>query len=158
MEHVVGISDMKVSSRTEDVLITYSIGSCLGVTVYDPVGKLGGMMHCMLPLSKIDVEKAKMVPCMFVDTGLSCFLAELFKLGAKKDQLIIKVAGASNVLDNKKIFRIAERNYTVLRTILTQNSIPVAAEDIGGTVSRTLKLCIKTGKTYITSGGMEREL
>ena len=76
----VNISDMKVSSNPEDVLVTYSLGSCVGVTLYDPLQKIGGLIHCMLPLSKVDPERAKEVPYMFVDTGLPLMLQTLINI------------------------------------------------------------------------------
>jgi chemotaxis protein CheD len=67
---VVGISDLKVSGNAGDILITYALGSCVGVAVYDPVGKVGGLLHFMLPDSSIDETKAKRNPAMFADTGI----------------------------------------------------------------------------------------
>ncbi len=67
----VDISDMKIAQNREDVIVTYSLGSCVGLTLYDPVAGIGGMIHCMLPLSKIDPEKARIKPYMFVDTGVA---------------------------------------------------------------------------------------
>ena len=70
---VVGISDMKVSNNPDEVLITYSLGSCLGVIIYDPVARVAGMLHSMLPLSKIDPHKATASPYMFVDPAYPCY-------------------------------------------------------------------------------------
>ncbi len=85
---VVGISDMKVSNNPEEVLITYSLGSCLGVIIYDPVARVAGMLHSMLPLSKIDPHKAKTTPYMFVDTGIPMLFKEAYRLGAKKKNIM----------------------------------------------------------------------
>ncbi len=149
---------MKVSSNPEDVLVTYSLGSCVGLVLYDPVLKVGGMIHCMLPLSKIDPQKAQTNPCMFTDTGIPTLIQAVLNLGANKKRLVAKVAGAASPLDDKGMFKIGEHNYTVLRKVLWKNDILIAAEDVGGTVARTLYLFLDTGRTVVRSGGTEREL
>jgi len=155
MIHIVGISEMKVTDRREDVIVTYSLGSCIGLTLWDPVA---GMIHSMLPLSKIDPSKAAGKPCMFVDTCVPALLKEMFDRGAKRKNLVAKVAGCASLLDDKKLFKIGERNYTVLRKILWKNNILISAEDIGGTVSRTMVLYMADGRTTVKVGGREREL
>ena len=158
MKRIVGISEMIVSRDPKDILITYSLGSCIGVTVYDPETRVGGLIHCMLPLSKIDTEKARKMPCMFVDTGIPALLNRMFEKGAERNRLITKVAGASQLMDEKKIFKIGERNYAVLRKLLWKNNILIEAEDVGGQISRTVTLEIATGRTTIKSKGKEWEL
>ena len=158
MNHTVGISDMKVSGQIDDTLVTYSLGSCVGVTIYDPIVRVGGMIHCMLPLSKIDPQKAQKSPAMFVDTGVPALFKAAYRLGAQKDRIIVKVAGGSSILDEKGMFRIGERNYAVLRKMLWKNNILIAGEDIGGTNSRTVYLEIGTGRVFIKSCGNETEL
>ena len=111
MQHTIGISDMRISSEPDDVLITYSLGSCVGVTIYDPEIGVGAMIHCMLPLSKIDTEKSRKNPYMFVDSGLSAMLQALFDLGAVRKRMIAKLAGASSILDTHGTFKIGKRNY-----------------------------------------------
>lgn len=155
---VVDIADMALSNDTMDSLVTYSLGSCLGVTVYDPVMRIGGMIHCMLPLSKVDLQKAKEKPSMFVDTGVTLMLQKLFDMGLKKNRAIVKIAGASMILDRKGLFRIGERNYTVFRKIMWKNGIMIAAEDIGGEISRTVRLDISTGSFTVKAQGRTKEL
>ena len=154
----VGISDMKISSNPEDVLVTYSLGSCVGIAIYDPLQKIGGLIHCMLPLSKVDLEKAKDVPYMFVDTGLPLMLQTLFNMGADRKRLVAKVAGGAVLLDDNGMFRIGERNHIVVRKLLWKNNILISSEDVGGTLARTMYLHIIDGKTIIKSAGKEYEL
>ncbi len=154
----VNISDMKVSKNPEDVLVTYSLGSCVGVALYDPLQKIGGLIHCMLPLSKIDPVKAKDNPCMFVDTGLPLLLQTLLNLGAEKKRIVAKVAGGAVLLNDNGTFRIGERNYIVVRKLLWKNNILISAEDVGGSIARTVYLHINDGKTIVRSAGNEYEL
>lgn len=154
----VDISDMKISHNPEDVIVTYSLGSCVGVTLYDPVAGVGAMIHCMLPLSKIDPAKAAMKPHMFVDTGVASMLGEMYKMGASRQNIIAKVAGAGSPLGKEETFRIGQRNYTILRKFLWKNNILIAKEDVGGSKARTLYLYMADGRTTVKSEGKEVEL
>ncbi|MFC2140276.1 chemotaxis protein CheD [Candidatus Auribacterota bacterium] len=158
MKHTVDIADMKVSKSNEDIIITHALGSCLGVSIYEPNNCLGGMIHCMLPLSKADPNQARNNPYKFTDTGITLFLQKLFNMGAKKANLIVKVAGCAQIFDDNKFFNIGERNYTVLRKILWKNDILISAEETGDTKPRTMALYMETGKTTIKSRGEETEL
>lgn len=158
MLQTVSVSEMQISNTPTDVLVTYSLGSCAGLSLYDPAAEVGGLIHCMLPLSKIDREKAKANPQMFVDTGVPDLLQKMFNLGAQRKRIIAKVAGCAQLLDEKKLFRIGERNYTVLRKVLWKNDILIAAEDIGGSSPRTMFLYMDTGVTILKIRGQEVEL
>ena len=155
---IVDIADMKVSASRESALVTYSLGSCLGVSIYDPELHVGGMAHFMLPLSTLDSEKARTRPFMYVDVGMVLFLEALFELGARKDRCIVKVAGGSQVLDTHDIFRIGQRNYTVLRKILWKNGLLLKGEDVGGALSRTMRLDLADGRVTIKTNGETRDL
>lgn len=148
---IVGISDCRVSTNVDDVLVTYSLGSCIGVTLYDPVIRVGGMLHYMLPLSKVSPDKARDKPAMFADTGVPMLLNEILALGAEKSRLIVKVAGGSQLMDQNKVFNIGERNYLVLRKILWKNKILIDAEDVGGNISRTIRFEVGSGLVTVKS-------
>lgn len=148
----VGMGEMEISARPEVILTTYSLGSCVGVTVYDPRVQVGGMIHCMLPLSKADTRKSDDRPEMYVDTGVTMLLQGVFNLGAVRDRLIVKVAGASRILDQGGYFKIGERNYAVLRKVLWKNNLLITADETGGSKPRTMSLEIATGRTWIRSG------
>jgi chemotaxis protein CheD len=159
MKKIVGIAAMEVCKDIQTGLITYSLGSCIGVAIYDPVAKVGGLLHYMLPESKIDPHKAQKNPYMFADTGIPLLFREAFRYGASKGRIIVKVAGGSQILDDTGFFNIGKRNYMALRKILWKNNILIKAEDIGGQVSRTLRLELATGKVWLKySGEVEREL
>lgn len=148
-EKVVGIGELLVSDDADDLLVTYSLGSCIGLTLFDPVTRVGGLLHAMLPLSSIDPERAAENPAMFADTGVSVLLQGLFDLGARRKDLIACAAGAANQMDRQDLFRIGERNYTVMRKLLWKNEILLFGEDVGGDASRTLSLDIATGETLL---------
>jgi chemotaxis protein CheD len=159
MRKIVGIADMKVCQDHEAGLITYSLGSCIGVAIYDPVAKVGGLLHYMLPESQIDPLKAQKNPYMFADTGIPLLFKEAYRVGATKNRLIVKVAGGSQILDDSGFFNIGKRNYMALRKILWKNNILIKAEDVGGQVSRTVRLDLISGKVWVKySGEVEKEL
>lgn len=155
---IVDIADGRVSCCSDDVLVTYSLGSCLGVAIYDPEVRVGGMIHCMLPLSSADPHKAEVRPYMFVDKGMMQLLSQLFQKGVARDRAIVKVAGCARILDNSNLFRIGERNFTVLRKVLWKNGLMIKGEAIGGSVSRTMRLEIGSGRCMVRSAGKESEL
>ncbi|MCP4644246.1 MAG: chemotaxis protein CheD [bacterium] len=158
MQLTVGISEMVTSDSSDDIIVTYSLGSCVGLSIYDPVAKVGGLIHCMLPLSRIDQEKARANPCMFTDTGVPRLIQTVLDKGGTRKNLVAKVAGGAAPLKDNGVFKIGERNYVVLRKILWKNDILIASEDVGGTIARTMYLYMTDGKTTIKSGGQEREL
>jgi chemotaxis protein CheD len=149
----VGVSDLKVSDDAGSVLVTYSLGSCIGVAIYDPVVRVGGMLHFMLPDSNLDPEKAKKKPCMFADTGIPSLFKSAYALGAKKQRMKVIVVGGSQVLDQKGFFNIGKRNYMAVRKIFWKNNVMANYEDIGGNSNRTLRLAVKDGQAWLKVSG-----
>jgi chemotaxis protein CheD len=157
MRHIVAVGDMKIG-RDSDTIVTHALGSCLGLVVYDPVQNIGGLLHAMLPLSEINPAKAEANPFMFVDTGVPALFRALYEIGGQKSRLVIKAAGCGNPLGKNEMFKISERNYTVLKKLLWKNNMLLDTEDVGGTASRTIHLDIDTGQTMISSNGQKRKL
>ena len=153
MKVVVGIADMKVSSNVTETLITYSLGSCIGLAIWDPVARVGGMLHYMLPESRIDRERAVKNPYMFADTGIPALFKESYRLGASKSRMVVSVVGGSQILDPSGMFNIGKRNYQMLRKLFDKNNIRIAGEDIGGCVNRTISLEIGTGRVLLKISG-----
>ena len=143
-----GLAEFASSRDPELTFITYALGSCLGVTVYDPVARIGGLLHVMLPTASVDSGKAKTRPGMFVDTGLPHLFHSAYRLGAVKSRLIVKVAGGATRLQTETQ-RIAARNVAAVRKVLWQNSVLISAADTGGTDPRTMSLRLSDGKVLI---------
>jgi chemotaxis protein CheD len=144
-----------VSNQWDDVIATYSLGSCIGVTLFDPVARCGGLVHCLLPLSSIDPAKAQQRPAMFADTGIAALLRRLYELNCVRERLVAKMAGGACMMDEQGTFRIGERNHLVATKMLQRNGIRIAAEDVGGTAARSVFLHIDEGRTLIKSRGRE---
>jgi len=148
---------MKIG-RDADLIVTHALGSCLGLVVHDPVERVGGLLHAMLPLSKINPAKAEANPYMFVDTGVPVLFKALYEIGGLKSRMVIKAAGCGNPLGKNEIFKIGERNHTILKKLLWKNNMLLENEDVGGTASRTLHFDVATGQTVISSSGKKRIL
>ena len=157
MKQIVQVGDMKLGAK-DDEIVTHALGSCLGLMVYDPVAKVGGMLHAMLPLSKINPEKAAANPYMFVDKGVPILFKKVYGLGGQKSRLIVKAAGCGSPIGKNEMFKIGERNYTVLKKMLWKNGVLLKAEEVGGSISRTVYFDISTGRVTIKNGRQERLL
>jgi chemotaxis protein CheD len=151
---VVGIADFKVSNGKGQTLVTFSLGSCIGLTIYDPVACVGGMIHYMLPDSSLDPQKAREKPAMFADTGIPLLFKSAYALGLKKQRARVVVAGGAQILDNSGYFNIGKRNYTALRKIFWRNNVLIHAEDVGGNVNRTLYLDLSKGEVRVKVAGL----
>ena len=154
---IVNISDMKLSDDPEDVIVTYSLGSCLGVTAYDPQAKIGGLVHCLLPTDASAKEKSRVNPFMFVNTGVTAMVRQLIKKGANRDRLIFKAAGGANMRDDT-LFRTGERNMDALQRLLDKNNVQLTASDVGDTIPRTMFLFLEDGDVVVRSFGKEKAL
>lgn len=150
---VVGVADMAVSNDPGAELVTYSLGSCLGITIYDPLKYIGGLLHLMLPDSNIDPVKSGTMPSMFVDTGVPRLFHAAYNLGAERSRLVIKVAGGAQLFDSTGIFNIGTRNAEAFKKLIAQQGLLIQASDTGGLISRTLRFDLATGDVTIKSPG-----
>ena len=157
MKYVVEVGNMKIG-REGDQLVTYALGSCLGLIIWEPVAHIGGLLHAMLPSSKLNPEKAQANPFMFVDTGVATLMKALNDLGGLKTRMIVKAVGCGNPLGKNKMFKIGERNYRVLKKLLRKNNLFLKSEDVGGVRNRTIYFDISTGQTIIRTHGKKWEL
>jgi len=160
-ERVVGVADLKVSATPGERLITYALGSCLGIVVYDPLVSVAGMLHVMLPTGTIDPVKMQDKPAMFVDSGIPLLFKECYKLGAKKERMQVKVAGGAHAgaSEEDDRFQIGKRNMIALRKLLWKNGVMIHANDTGGVqTSRTMWVDVATGDVTLKINGAERPL
>jgi len=155
---IVNVSDGRVSNDPMDVMATYSLGSCIGICLYDPAVHVGGMLHYQLPSSMMDAERAQENPMMFADTGMNILMRELTALGANRKRMQVKIAGGAAMDSGPKGFDIGKRNYLAIKKILWQNSMFVDAEDIGGTLARNLYMNIANGAVTVRTSGLEKNL
>ncbi|MCF6246391.1 MAG: chemotaxis protein CheD [Desulfobacula sp.] len=156
MKQIVGVADMKVSNNPKESIVTYSLGSCIGLVIYDPAVRVGGILHYMLPESSIDKEKASLKPYMFADSGIPRLFKAAYQLGAAKNRIKIYAAGGAEILDQKGFFNIGRRNYMALKKMFFKNNVMINKQNVGGNNNRTVRIEIATGDIYVkTSGSKE---
>lgn len=155
----IGISEFAVSNNADDILVTYSLGSCVGVSLFDPIAGVGGLIHCMLP-SVSPVKKEEIInPITYVDSGVIIMLQKIFDLGGSRKSIICKVSGCGTTMNpTGDLFKIGERNYTMLRKVLWKNNIFVKGELVGGSEPKTMYLEIGTGKVFVKHRNEKIEL
>ncbi len=148
---VIGLAEYRVCNRPV-TYVTYALGTCIGVTIYDPIAKVGGMLHVMLPDSATNREKARARPGMFVDTGIPRLFRAAYKLGAKKSRLIVRAAGGNDVRGSKP-FHIGAANVAALRKIFWKNGVLLESHSFGGSVPRTLTMSLTSGSVLMRTEG-----
>jgi len=154
----VGISDAKISKNCTDELVTHSLGSCIGVCLYDRANHISAMLHYLLPSQKMDKGKANENPFKYCDTGMDVLLKKLESIGVRKKTLKVKIAGGARMLAATGNFDIGKRNYMAIRKFLWQNGMFIDAEDVGGSIPRTLKMNVADGSVVIHSKGTKKTL
>ena len=141
----VGMADYKVG-RSPSSLISYGLGSCIGIAIYDSATRVGGLSHIMLPDSK--QARSNENPAKFADTALPLMVQEMITLGAVKSRMIAKIAGGAQMFkfaNATDIMRVGERNAEAVKQVLKELGIKIIAEDTGGNYGRTVELRLDTG-------------
>ena len=138
---VVGIADMKMA-QYEGMLVTYALGSCIGICLYDPGLRLAALVHVMLPLN---METGRRSPMKYADTGIRETLRQMEARGARRSRMVAKIAG--------RLGNIGQRNIETVHMTLKREGFKVLREDVGGTVARTLLFDAESGEACIRSYG-----
>ena len=149
----VGMADLNIC-KAPDVITTLGLGSCIGLTLYDPVTKIGGMVHYMLPDST-QVRNNQNI-AKFADTGIDALLKKVIAAGASKPRLVAKIAGGAKMFETSgvsAIGHIGARNAEAAKKILKEKGIRLIAEDTGLNYGRTVELHCETGDFYIKAVG-----
>ncbi len=147
----VGIGDMKIGRR-EGTIITYALGSCIGITFYDPMIKLGALLHIMLP----EANGKETNPYKFADTGIRETLAKLAVFGGVKSRYVCKIAGGGQMFAVNKsgeLGNIGQRNIDSVKMILRQEGIKIKNQDVGGSNARTMLIELETGTVKLRTIG-----
>lgn len=139
----IGIADMKMA-QTSGMLITYALGSCIGICLYDQKIKLGALIHIMLPLN---MEPGRKNTMKYADTGIRETLQMMEAKGASRSRITAKIAGGAKMFEIKggSLSNIGQRNIESVHNTLRREGIKLLQEDVGGTVARTLLFDVGTG-------------
>lgn len=148
------------TAKSPEILLTSGLGSCIGLTLYDTLKRIGGMAHVMLPESSPMRSQTNLAK--YADTALNILLEKLLALGVDQRRLRAKMAGGSQMFNfdsNNDLMRIGARNREAVKKMLDRFKIPLVAEDTGGSHGRTMEFYTETGLVLIKSIKMgNREL
>ncbi len=149
----VGIADMKIA-KGSGILITYALGSCIGLCFHDPMTHVGALLHVMLPLN---LETGRKNPLKYADTGIRETLRQMEAMGASRKRITVKIAGGAKMFEvtGGNLGNIGQRNIESVHTVLRKEGIRLLAEDVGGTVARTLLFDVVSGQGCIRSYGRQ---
>lgn len=155
---IINVSDAKVSGDPLDTLVTYALGSCIAVTLYDIKAKIGGMLHYQLPDSKIDKERAEKNPFMYADSGLKQLMGKLVAMGAKRQRMQVKICGGASMAISPGGFEIGKRNHMAIKKLMWKNSMFIDKEDVGGFSPRNMHLKIGDGEVTVECNKVGKKL
>ena len=149
----VGIADMKLA-KGWGILITYALGSCIGLCFHDPRIKLGALLHVMLPLN---METGRKNPLKYADTGIRETLRQMEAQGASRSRITVKIAGGAKMFEvnGGNLGNIGQRNIESVHTILRKEGIRLLGEYVGGSVARTMLFDVDSGQSCIRSYGKQ---
>ena len=147
---VVSIGEFRVANDPNDLLITHALGSCIAVCVWDQVAGVAGLLHFLLPESRINPERAVVQPAAFADTGIPLLFKTAYQSGLDKKRATVRLVGGAEISGGAP-FDIGKRNLLAARAALWRNGVLVAAEDVGGHRPRTVNLWAEDGRLQVRS-------
>lgn len=150
----VAIGDMKIGYG-DDVLVTYALGSCVGITMYDPILRLGALVHILLPEHMVGrgLETMK-----YADTAIPATLEQLQERGFSRARAVVKIAGGARMFANTKTVNFTDigyRNVEAVHQALQKSGLTIRNEDTGGTAPRTMTMNLKDGSVMIRAAGAQ---
>ncbi|MEI6289656.1 MAG: chemotaxis protein CheD [Chloroflexota bacterium] len=158
----VGLGEIVISRDPDDIIVAYGLGSCLGICMADPVTKVAGMLHAVLPLWANGMDPMNPASSKYVDSGIEKLLSLLIKEGANKQRLIVRIAGGANMLTSpglKNSFEIGTRNIESAHAIMDKLNLKVKAEEVGGNTGRTVRYYVADCRmTVRVIGEKEKEI
>ncbi|MGE4484097.1 MAG: chemotaxis protein CheD [Oscillospiraceae bacterium] len=149
---VVGIAELQIA-KSPEIITTIGLGSCVGVTIYDPSAQAGGLVHVLLPSNNTEKNTN---PAKFADTGIPELIRRLSALGVKRSSMVAKIAGGANMFSaggKSNIFMVGQRNVEMCLEILKKERIRLLANDTGGNYGRTIELNTANGQLRIKTIG-----
>lgn len=153
---VLGIGDFGVTSDPGESIKTFGLGSCVAVICADPVNNIAGMVHVALPDSSASPDRVKLLPGYFADTGIPELFNNLRKVGWRENagRPWVKLVGGAAIMDPNNTFNIGKRNALAIKKILWGMGLGPVAEDLGGTLSRTVTVSARDGTVMVSSPGL----
>lgn len=155
MYRIVGIGEYIISNDQTEILKTYALASCVGLTMYSPAKKVLGMAHIALPSSSLDSGDNRYQPAHFADLAVPLLLRGMcLDFGCSKHELIIKLFGGAQSIRESDVFKIGLLNLTTVKYILNTNHLSYYDGETGGTNSRTIEMDVAQGNVKIYLQGL----
>lgn len=151
---IIGIGEYAVSDDVSSVLVTHALGSCVAVCVWDPATHVAGMLHYLLPDSRVNPVRAQQQPATFADLGIPLLFQAAYKLGAAKQRCVVKLVGGADVtgVQGQGLLEVGRRNQVAAKNLLWRNGVLIKAERLGGSEPRNVTLSVADGSLRISSG------
>jgi chemotaxis protein CheD len=150
---IIGIGEYATTADPNDVIVTHALGSCIAVCIWDPVSHVGGMLHFLLPDSRVNPTRAAQQPGTFADLGIPLLFQAAYKLGAVKQRCVVKLAGGADVtgVHGQGLLEVGRRNQVAAKNLLWRNGVLIKAERLGGSEPRNVMLSVADGVVKISS-------
>ncbi len=155
---IVGIGEMAVADRPDDVIVTYALGSCVAVCLFDPTARVAAMLHFLLPESSINARRALEQPAAFGDTGIPLLLDTATRRGLKKSRARVRLVGGAMVANAGGALATGHRNVLAARSILWRLGLFIEGQEVGGVAARTVHFSALDGRLLVTSGQQTKEM
>ena len=153
--HVVGIGEFAVSDQPDDLIVTHALGSCIAVCIWDPHAGVAGLIHFLLPESRINQQRAAEQPAAFADTGIPLVFQAAYKLGATKARMRVRLVGGAEIAGDTTgggTFNIGRRNLLAAKNVLWRNGVLIEKEEVGGRTVRTVHMTVNDGRLQVSTG------
>jgi chemotaxis protein CheD len=156
---VVGFGEFAVSNDRDSVILTHALGSCVAVCLWDPHVRVAGLIHVLLPDSRINVSRAGTQPAAFADTGIPLLFQTAYSYGVQKQRCQVRLYGGADVTGiGSGDATVGKRNILAAKSLLWRNGVMLASEAVGGREPRTVSLAVDDGRILLSSSGRDVEL
>ena len=156
---IVGIGEMAVADRPDDVIVTYALGSCVAVCLFDSTARVAAMLHFLLPESSINSRRAIEQPAAFGDTGIPLLIEAAMRRGLKKSRTSVRLVGGAMVANNAgAALATGHRNVLAARSILWRLGLFIEGQEVGGVAARTVHFAARDGRLLVVSGQQTKEM
>lgn len=151
---VIGIGSFGVTGQPGSSIVTHALGSCVAVCIWDPVARVAGLLHFLLPDSRINPARARVQVGTFADSGIPALFQAAYRLGVDKTRCEVTLAGGAELAASGSMskLQIGRRNVLAARGLLWRNGLMTRAEAIGGAIPRTVRISVDDGRVEVCTG------
>lgn len=151
---IVGIGELAVADG-ETSIVTHALGSCVAVCIWDPMARVGGMLHVLLPEARINQVRAERQPAAFADTGIPLLFQSAYARGLQKARTQVTLVGGADISQDapEGVLNVGRRNILAARKMLWGNGVLIRTEDVGGRRARTVAMSMQDGRIVVSVAG-----